>query len=128
MSHITTSTDENVLVIKIDPASLNDFDLSYAVENEIDDAFQRFDTKNAVIDLQNVNILKSVGVRVFVRMLQKAKEHSGRVILCNPTSVVADVLSLSKITTVDWPLALVPDKEDAIAMLSSRAKGKNENL
>ncbi len=86
MSHITTSTDENVLVIKIDPASLNDSDLTNDVGNEIDEAFQRFNTKNAVIDLQNVNILKSVGVRVFIRMLQKAKEHSGRVILCNPTS------------------------------------------
>ena len=78
MSHITTSTDQNVLVIEIDPASLNDFDLTYAVENEIDDAFQRLNTKNAVIDLQNVNILESVGLRVFVRMLQKTETGSGR--------------------------------------------------
>ena len=69
--------------------------------------------------MQNVNILKSVGVRVFVRM-QKAKEHSGRVILCNATGVVEDVLSLSKIVAADAALALVPDREDAIAMLSSR--------
>ncbi len=57
-----------------------------------------------------------------------AKERSGRVILCNATGVVEDVLSLSRIVAVDKPLALVPDREDAIAMLSSRAKGKNENL
>ena len=123
-SHITTSTDQDVLVIKIDPPSLNDFDLSYAVENEIDDAFQRFNTKNAVFDLQNVNILKSVGLRVIVRMLKKAKEHSGRVILCNATGVVADVLSFSQIATVDEALALVLDKEDAIAALRSSANRK----
>ena len=120
MSHITASTDENVLVIKIEPASLNDFDSSDDLEIEIDEAFQRFNTKNAVIDLQNVNMLRSVGLRVFVHMLQKAKEHSGRVILCNPTSAVADVLSLTKITTVGTALALIPDKKDAIAALSSR--------
>ncbi len=118
MSHITVSTEKDVLVIKIDPASLNDFDLTYAVENEIDDAFQRFDTKNAVIDLQNVNILQSVGLRVFIRLLEKAEMCSGRVILCNATGVVADALSLSRTVTADAALALVQDKEEAIAMLS----------
>ncbi len=117
MSHITTSTDQDVLVIKIDPASLNDFDLTYAVENEIDDAFQRFDTKNAVIDLQNVNILKSAGVRVFIRMLLNAEKRSGCIVLCNATGVVEDVLSLSKIVAADAALALVADKGDAIAAL-----------
>ncbi len=123
MSHITTSTDEDVLVIKIDPASLNDFDLTYAVEIEIDEAFQRFNTKNAVIDLQNLKTLNSVGLRLFVRLLQQAEKRSGRVILCNATGVVEDVLSLSKIVAADAALALVPDKEDAIAALRS-----SENL
>ena len=123
MSHITTSTDQDVLVIKIDPASLNDFDLTYAVEIEIDEAFQRFNTKNAVIDLQNLKALDSVGLRIFVRMLKKSRKRSGRVILCNATGVVADVLSLSKIVAADAALALVPDKEDAIAALRS-----SENL
>ncbi len=118
MSHITASTDEDVLVIRIDPASLNDFDLTYAVEIDIDEAFQRFNTKNAVIDLQNLKTLNSVGLRIFVRLLQQAEKRSGRVILCNATGVVEDVLSLSKIVAADAALALVPDKEDAIAMLS----------
>ncbi len=125
MSLITASTDEDVLVIKIDPASLNDVDLSTDVEFEIDEAFQRFNTKNAVIDLQNVNILKSVGVRVFIRMLLNAEKRSGCIVLCNATGVVEDVLSLSKLVAVDAPLALVPDRADAIAALRSRAKGKN---
>ncbi len=120
MSHITTSTDENVLVIKIEPASINDFDLSNDVEIEIVEAFQRFNTKNAVIDLQNLKTLDSVGLRIFVRMLKKSRKRSGRVILCNATGVVEDVLSLSKIVAADAALALVPDREDAIAMLSSR--------
>jgi len=124
MSLITTSTDEDVLVITIDPASLNDVDLSTDVEFEIDDAFRRFNTKNAVIDLQNVNILKSVGVRVFIRMLLNAEKHSGCIVLCNATGVVEDVLSLSKLVAVDAALALVPDRDDAIAALRSRAKGK----
>jgi anti-anti-sigma factor len=123
MSHITTSTDENVLVIKIEPASINDFDLSNDVEIEIVEAFQRFNTKNAVIDLQNLKTLDSVGLRIFVRMLKKSRKRSGRVILCNATGVVADVLSLSKIVAADAALALVPDKEDAIAALRS-----SENL
>ncbi len=123
MSHITTSTDENVLVIKIEPASINDFDLSNDVEIEIVEAFQRFNTKNAVIDLQNLKALDSVGLRIFVRMLKKSRKRSGRVILCNATGVVADVLSLSKIVAADAALALVPDKEDAIAALRS-----SENL
>ena len=123
MSHITTSTDENVLVIKIEPASINGFDLSNDVEIEIVEAFQRFNTKNAVIDLQNLKTLDSVGLRIFVRMLKKSRKRSGRVILCNATGVVADVLSLSKIVAADAALALVPDKEDAIAALRS-----SENL
>ncbi len=120
MSLITTSTDQDVLIIKIDPASLNDFDLAYAVEIEIDEAFQRFNTQNAVIDLQNVNILQSVGLRVFIRLLEKAEMRSGRVILCNATGVVADALSLSKTVTADAALALIQDKEEAIAALSSK--------
>ncbi len=124
MSLITTSTDQDVLVIKIDPASLNDVDLSTDVEFEIDEAFQRFNTQNAVIDLQNVNTLKSVGVRVFIRMLLNAEKRSGCIVLCNATGVVEDVLSLSKLMAVDAALALVPDRSDAIAALRSRAKGK----
>ncbi len=53
-------------------------------------------------------------------MLEKAELCSGRVILCNATGVVADVLSLSRIVAVDKPLALVPDREGAIAALSSK--------
>ena len=117
MSHITTNTDEDVLVIKIDSASLNDFDLSNDVEIEIDEAFQRFNTNNAVIDLQNLQSLDSVGLRIFVRILKKSRKRSGRVILCNATGVVADVLSLSKIVAADAALALVADKGDAIAAL-----------
>ena len=123
MSHITASTDEDVLVIKIEPASLNDYDLSNDVEIEIHEAFQRFNTKNAVIDLKNLKTLDSVGLRIFVRMLKKSRKRSGRVILCNATGVVADVLSLRRIVTADAALALVPDKKDAIAALSS-----NKNL
>ncbi len=123
MSHITASTDEDVLFIKIEPASLNDGDLSNDVKIEIEEAFQRFKTKNAVVDLQNLKTLDSVGLRIFVRMLKKSRKHSGRVILCNATGVVADVLSLSRIVTADASLVLVPDREDAIAALSS-----NKNL
>ena len=123
MSLITTSTDEDVLVIKIDPASLNDFDVSTDLEIEIDEAFKQFNTKNAIIDLQNVKLLQSVGLRVFVRLLKNARKRSGRIFLCNATGVVADVLSLSTIVAVDAALALVPDMEDAIAALRS-----SENL
>ena len=119
MSHIMANTDEDVLVIKIDPASLKDFDLSFEVENEIDEAFKQFNTKNAVIDLQNIKLLQSVGLRIFVRLLQKAKKRSGRVILCNATGAVEDVLSLSKIAAANAVLALVADREEAIAAIRS---------
>ena len=118
-SHITTSADQGVLVIQIDSASLNDVDRSSDVENEIDDAFQRFDTNNAVIDLQDVTSLYSVGLRIFVRMLTKSRKRSGRIILCNASDPVAGVLSLSKIMTIDIDFTFVPDRKDAIAALSS---------
>ena len=123
MSHITTGTDQDVLVIKIAPASLNDFDIWSVVGEEVDRAFQRFNSRNGVIDLQNLTTLDSVGLGFFVRLLKKARRRSGRVILCNATGVVADVLSLSQIATFDGALALIPDKEDAIAALRS-----SENL
>jgi anti-anti-sigma factor len=87
----------DVLVIKITAPALNDFDISHQVADEVDAAFAQTSLTKAAVDLKDVELVTSVGLLTFVRLLRMAESREGCVVLCGAQEVVADVLRISRL-------------------------------
>ncbi|MCZ7647955.1 MAG: STAS domain-containing protein [Planctomycetota bacterium] len=65
-----------------------------------------------VVDLSKVEYISSAGAGVFIGALSEAQEHSGNIVLMNPTSNVREVFDLLGLTQI---FQVVDNQKEALA-------------
>jgi len=70
--------------------------------------------QNLIIDMSEVSFIASIGIRHLVSAAKALTRRSGRLVLLNPTEMVAEVLTTSGLTSL---LPIVRSDSEAIAAL-----------
>ncbi len=121
--HLQRHTDRGVLVLTLTDAQLRSDDLAAALRDELLDAVG--DAANVVLDLRNVAYMSSVAFRPLLGLYQLLKDRGGRVVLCNLTRPVAEVMHLMRLLSTSHssasPFEEKPDVDAAVAALASPA-------
>lgn len=122
-SNIASRYEEGILVIEILPTRLTDEQQVFALRDEMVSAIRQSASDDIIIDMKNVEYLTSIALLPFVGIRSAAEQRGGRVVLCQPTGIVVDVLSVSQLIVESRECAqhlLMADSlESALALLKS---------
>lgn len=116
----TTSCIRNgVLVLSVEIDQLRDTETSYALRDEIVARLAKSPTGDVVVDLRPVEFVNSIGLAA---LLALRKHVPGRIVLCNVSDFVRNLLQLCRLTASDpsqaAPFEIEQDVEAALACLA----------
>lgn len=115
-TQIDRCPDSNVPIIEISTSTLNDYDVAHATASEIDEFFKDAGARQAIIDLQHIDFVNSVGLVVFSRLLKTVREKDLQVVICNASDMLADVLEATRLVSLgEERISLVADRDAALA-------------
>ena len=122
-SNIASRYEEGILVIEVLPTRLTDERQVFALRNEMVSAIRQSASDDVIIDMKNVEYLTSIALLPFVGIRSAAEQRGGRVVLCQPTGIVVDVLSVSQLIVESRAhahhLLMADSLESALALLKS---------
>ncbi len=122
--HTTSRYEQGILVIEILPTQLNKEPLVSALHDEIVSAIRQSESNDIIIDMKHVEYLTSIALLPFVGIRSAAEQRGGRVVLCEPSGIVVDVLSVSQLIVESREharhLQMADTLESAIALLKNR--------
>jgi len=73
------------------------YDTAGQFEKALNDSFQD-DTKSITIDMENIVVFTSIGIRVILKTLKAATQKGVEIQIENPSDIVKNVLKLSNLT------------------------------
>lgn len=121
--YLTSIIRDDILVLSLNEPQVRGDEMADGLARELTTAVDQSSIGKIVVDLKNVQFMSSVGFRPLLQLHQKAKEKHGRVVLCNLTKDVADVLHVTRLITtsrsMQAPFEEQPDVEAAIASLKA---------
>jgi len=119
--HTTSRYEQGILVIEVLPAKLNDEPVVFALRDEMVTAIRQSKSDDIIIDMKNVEYLTSIALLPFVGIRSAAEERGGRVVLCEPSGIVVEVLSVAQLIVESRDharhLQMADSLESAIALL-----------
>ncbi|MEO8164794.1 MAG: STAS domain-containing protein [Betaproteobacteria bacterium] len=122
--YTTSRYEQGILIVEILAAKLSDERVVYALRDELISAIKQSASNDVIIDMKNVEYLTSIALLPFVGIRSAAEQRGGRVVLCEPTGIVVDVLSASQLIVERREYArhlqMADSLESAIALLKSR--------
>ena len=101
--------NQGITVVKV--AGYLDAHTFEQLEETISELFSEEHYK-LVVDLSKVEYISSAGAGVFIRAPSEAQEHSGNIILLNPTTNVREVFDLLGLTQI---FQVVDTQDEAFA-------------
>jgi anti-anti-sigma factor len=121
--HIATRYEQGILVIEVLLSRLDQEPIVFALRDEMVGAIRDSDSIDVIIEMQNVEYLTSIALLPFVSIRSVAEQRGGRVVLCKPTGIVVDVLSVSQLIVESRDttrhLQMADDLSAAVALLKS---------
>jgi anti-anti-sigma factor len=125
--HLKASVDQNVLVLTITEAKLQDEKLAAALGEELLKAVAQFAAHKVVVDMRHLKYISSVAFRPLLRLRGKLQETGGRLLLCGLTPVVGDIFyttkMLNKSGVFEAPFQTEADVAAAVERLNREAAG-----
>ena len=119
--YLTSRYEQGILVLEVLPTMLNDESLVFGLRDEIVSAIRGSKSDDVIINMKNVEYLTSIALLPFVGIRGAAEQRGGRVVLCEPTHIVGDVLSVSQLIVESRDharhLQMAGSLESAIALL-----------
>lgn len=82
------------------------------------------DGDRLVIDLGGVEYISSVGLRALMMAAKKVQAQAGVMVVANPTSVVREILEISRFNMIFRIFDSVPDALAAVSAEAATAHGK----
>jgi anti-anti-sigma factor len=76
--------------------------------------------RGLIIDMSGVSFIASIGIRHLVSATKVLSRRSGRLVLLNPSTLVAEVLTTSSLTNL---LPIVRSESEAVAALGLSQRG-----
>jgi anti-anti-sigma factor len=121
--HIQRHTDRGVLVLTLNDAEVRGDELAAALRDELLAAVG--DAASVVLDMRYVTYLSSVAFRPLLALYQQLKDRGGRIVLCNLSRSVAEVMHLMRLTSTSHssgsPFEEKPDLDAALTALAAPA-------
>jgi anti-anti-sigma factor len=117
----TSSRIENgVLVLSVEVDQLRDTETSYALRDEIIARLAKSESNDVVVDLRPVEFVNSIGL---VALLALRKHVPGRIVLCNVSDFVANLLQLCRLTASDPSHAAPFEVQENLKAALARVSG-----
>src|SRR5881296_289182 len=88
---LTATVTENVLVLTMTMAELQDERVADALLQELLDVLDQFGVYKVALDMARIKFLSSVAFRPLLRLRTRLRETGGSMILCGLTSTVGDI-------------------------------------
>lgn len=111
--HITTTTDEGVLVILVDLQEVKDYMIAEELRFEMVHAVQRSQTRQYVLDLRNIQFMTSLACVAFIGLKHSVRESEGRLILCEMSEFIRKIFNAKRLLTPSHTTGSVAFEEAA---------------
>jgi anti-anti-sigma factor len=122
----TTVASETVLLLSITLPEIRGDSVAEDLNREFHAALDRTGAGKVVIDFKVVQYFSSVGFRPLLSLLQRLNAAGGRIVLCNLSPVVSEVLQVTRFIDTSGshsaPFEVQPDTVTAVASLLSPAR------
>ena len=111
---IETGRESGVLVLSV--VGRIDGTNSRAFQDDLRDRIQPGDT-SMVVDLSRTDYVSSAGLRILLLQARATGRGGGRMVLCQPNSIVMEVLEMSGF---DKAIGIYPDAASAASALAGK--------
>lgn len=122
LTHVQARKRQGVLVLTLFTDRLQGDELAEALREELTEAVTRENADRVALDLSQVEMLTSAGIRPLLGLRTHVKERGGRLVLCGLRPLVEEVLATTRLITSGGsgpvPFATAPDVPAAIAQLT----------
>jgi anti-anti-sigma factor len=120
--HITHTTKDGVVVIKITETELRDYDVCDRLRNEFVDVVDQSGTNKVVLDFGHVEFVASVMYLPLLSLSGKVSRTGGRIVLSNLSEMIAKVFLATRLlinrSSADAPFQREATVAAAIANLN----------
>ncbi|HMC65692.1 MAG TPA: STAS domain-containing protein [Gemmataceae bacterium] len=125
--HVESRIEQGVLVVTINEPQLHSDVLVDAVGHELVLAVVHAKIRQVALDLHNVNVLTSIGIRPLLGLHRYLNQVGGRLVLCGLTKPVVDILRTSRLVgPAGDSIAIFETQPDAAVAVASLAKSDPE--
>jgi anti-anti-sigma factor len=128
--HLKSAIQNEVLVLTILDAQLQDEQVAGALLQESLQVIQETGVKKVVFDFQKLKYMSSVAFRPFLSLRKSLNEGGGRLILCGLSSAVGDIFYTTKLVSqsgsMTAPFEMAPDVKTAVARLNNPGGSRAE--
>jgi anti-anti-sigma factor len=98
-AHLTSRVENGVLVLTLTDAQVRGDEIAEALRTELLDAVARSGIGHVVLDLRDVEFISSVAFRPLLQLHGKVKELNGRLVVCEMSPPVAEVMRLTRMVS-----------------------------
>jgi anti-anti-sigma factor len=123
--HLTSHTEQGILVLTLTDSQIRGDEAAEELRDELLAAVVDAGVDRVVLDLGRVNYVSSVAFRPLLQLHAALKERRGRIVLCNLTESVREVLHLTRLISTSRsshsPFEEQPDVAAAVASLAPSA-------
>jgi anti-anti-sigma factor len=119
--HLTSRTQEGVLVLTITENSVEGEEVPEALRQEMLAAVAKTNARKVVVDFQQTQYISSAAFRPLLALRRKLQEVGGRMLVCGLNPVVGDVFYTTRMISTGAsftaPFEMEPDVAAAVARL-----------
>ena len=123
--YLSSRTDQGVLVLTLTQPQLRGDALAHALRRQLQEAVDRAGALQVVLDFGRVTTLSSEALRPLLSLRRHLRGAGGRLVLCNLSPAVGEVLNTTRQVSVDRvstsAFEVRPDVPSAIASLAGGA-------
>jgi anti-anti-sigma factor len=128
--HLKSAIENDVLVLSIVDAQLQDEQVANALLQESLQIIQETGAKKVVFDFQKLKYMSSVAFRPFLSLRRTLNEAGGRLVLCGLSNAVGDIFYTTKLVSSSGsmaaPFEMAPDVKTAVARLNNPGGSRAE--
>lgn len=124
--HITTTTQDDVLILTLELDQVKDYVVAEELRYELMHAVKRSRFRKIIVDLRKMDFMTSLACVAFLGLKAGVREHGGRLIMCNMTEFIRNVFNAKRLLTPSYHTGNVAFEDadtlgDALARLSEPA-------
>jgi len=118
---VTGQLQDGALVLSVTSREIRDAQVSYALRDQMIGLIDEHGSQQVVIDFEPVDFIGSVGLLALLGVRRRLNEAGGRVVICNITGLIREMLSACRLISSDASRAAVFEtaatRDEALAML-----------
>ena len=94
---ISSRSDRGVLILKVEPYRIAEYELAEAIGRELIAAVDEQKATKVVVDLANVQYMGSVGYGPLITLRSRVRASGGRLVLCNMAPIIHELFDTTRL-------------------------------